>query len=206
MELYLLANDPDSIRAKFIVKEKEIPCRLIEVDADNPQADHEIDSDFSGKLTLRDRNFGSFVFNDSDLIIEYLDERFPYPPLMPTEPFNRARCRWLLKHYRERWFSLYAALEQGDKAARNKFSKELNIFSQWINGANWLFGKEISLADCSVFPFFLRLRQWNIPIPPRTNLDRYMNKFMTHTTVLMHFSHEVDLVKNTSAKASRLKT
>ncbi|MDI9347272.1 MAG: glutathione S-transferase family protein [Methylacidiphilales bacterium] len=206
MELYTLPNDPDSLRARLVVYEKEIPCRIIEVDLDSPQKNSDIDlSHFSGVLTLREKNFGTFVFNDSDLMLEYLDERFPCPQLMPNDPLDKARCRFLLKYFRNKWFPLYARLENCEKESKSLFQKEIQLFSQWVTGSNWLFGKELSLADCSAFPYLIKLRSWNISVTPRTPLDRYINKFLTHATILAHFNHEIELMKNSPIKSRKSK-
>lgn len=200
MELYHSLNDPESIRAVYMVHEKDIPCRLILSDFNKAKA--QSNSNVSnGQLTLRDNNL---VISDSDVIVEYLDDKHPYPPLMPLDPPGRARCRLLLKYFREHWFDLYAKLDVGDKIAKKSFSQELLHFDQWLSGSGgWLFGKDISIADCTTFPFLFKFSRWGIKIPKRGALERYIVRMSSHPTIFNKYSEELALMDRPLSRVNK---
>ena len=104
-----------SHRARLVMAEKSIHIDLVDVDGVNLPEDLLDLNPYHSVPTLVDRDL---VLYDSRVIIEYLDERFPHPPLMPVDPVSRAQLR--LAHHRvlRDWYSLAAELDKsvGKKA------------------------------------------------------------------------------------------
>ena len=103
MTLYSGSNDPYSHRARIVLAEKGVTFDLYEIDVDL-QVDALVEiNPYNTVPTLVDRDL---VLYESEIIMEYLDERFPHPPLMPVYPVARARTRLLLHRVNRDWYSL----------------------------------------------------------------------------------------------------
>ena len=103
MTLYSGSNDPYSHRAGIVLAEKGVTFDLYEIDVDL-QVDALVEiNPYNTVPTLVDRDL---VLYESEIIMEYLDERFPHPPLMPVYPVARARTRLLLHRVNRDWYSL----------------------------------------------------------------------------------------------------
>jgi len=117
--------------------------------------------------TLVDRDL---VLYDSRVIIEYLDERFPHPPLMPVDPVARAQVRLILYRIERDWYGLMTRIAQeADRKVQAKLRKDLR---DTVHQAEELFGlksfflsDEFSLVDATIAPVLWRLRSWDGGLP-----------------------------------------
>lgn len=117
--------------------------------------------------TLVDR---SLVLYEAGIIMEYLDERFPHPPLYPMDPVSRARARMLLHRIETDWYTLYGQLRaaEDEKTAlkAKKMLRESLIQAIPAFAAKPFFlSDEFSLADCTVVPLLWRLPSLGIELP-----------------------------------------
>src|SRR5450631_123037 len=122
MTLFSSPSDPWSHRARLVLAEKGLSIETIDVDPGKLPEDLLDLNPYHSLPTLVDRDL---VLYDSRVIIEYLDERFPHPPLMPVDPILRAQFRLALYRIERDWYALAHDIEQDhDKkhAARNKRS------------------------------------------------------------------------------------
>lgn len=92
MNLFTSPACPYSHLVRIVLAEKDITFESIEVDIDHPPEDLSELNPYNTVPTLIDRDL---VLYDSRVIVEYLDERFPHPPLMPVDPVSRAKLVWL---------------------------------------------------------------------------------------------------------------
>lgn len=103
------------------------------------------------------------------IIMEYLDERFPHPPLLPVYPVVRAKFRLMIYRIDRDWFSLINKIKEGTKSQSQKARKALteSILSMIpaFAGKPYFFSDEFSLIDCFLAPFFWRLPTLGIEIP-----------------------------------------
>ena len=115
--------------------------------------------------TLYERDL---VLYDSRIIMEYLDERFPHPPLHPMDPVSRANSRMIIKRIDQDWYQLLdEILNSGEKksARAKKMLKESLITSTPIFEAHpYFMHDEHSLIDCALAPLFWRLHSIGIDI------------------------------------------
>jgi RNA polymerase-associated protein len=149
--------------------------------------------------TLVDRDL---VLYDSRVIIEYLDERFPHPPLMPVDPVTRAQFRLALFRIEHDWYALADELEKSQdskQAARvRKALKETILSSAEVFSARRFFlSDEFSLVDCSIAPVLWRLPAYGIEIGSAGQaIRRYMDdvfsrrSFQESLTELEHEMHQ----------------
>ena len=114
MTFYSDATDPSSHAVRFVLAEKAINVEVHNVEGDaRPEELNDLNP-YSGILTLVDREL---VLYEEQIIMEYLDERFPHPPLMPVDPVSRANNRMFRYRIKRDIYSLVDQLESGGKGA-----------------------------------------------------------------------------------------
>lgn len=167
MTLFSDPTCPHSHRVRIVLAEKGISLDVVDVEAASLPEDLIELNPYNSVPTLVDRDL---VLYDSRVIAEYLDERFPHPPLMPVDPVSRARFRLALYHIERDWYSLVDDLERGDKRTANKARKALReslLSSSELFGLKPFFmSDEFSLVDCSIGPILWRLPHWEVDLPP----------------------------------------
>jgi RNA polymerase-associated protein len=108
--------------------------------------------------TLIDRELALY---EASIIIEYLDERFPHPPLMPVYPVSRGRSRLMMHRIEQDWYSLAKTIYNGpaDAAAkaRQELKESLLSVAPILNEAPYFMSEEFSLVDCYLAPLLWRL-------------------------------------------------
>ena len=115
------------------------------------------------------------------VLIEYLDERFPHPPLMPVDPVSRAKSRLALFRIESDWFSLLGDIEHGTEKKKAQAKKALT--ESLINSAEvfsampYFLSAEFSLLDCSIAPILWRLPHYGIELPASAKpITTYMKR------------------------------
>jgi stringent starvation protein A len=167
MTLFSNPTCPHSHRVRIVLAEKGISLDVVDVEASSLPEDLLDLNPYNSVPTLVDRDL---VLYDSRVIAEYLDERFPHPPLMPVDPVSRARFRLALYHVERDWYSLVEDLERGDKRTANRARKNLReslLSSAELFGIKpYFMSDEFSLVDCSIAPILWRLPRWEVDLPP----------------------------------------
>jgi len=118
---------------------------------------------------------------DSRVIIEYLDERFPHPPLMPVDPVTRAQFRLALFRIESDWYSLAEEADVSDGrlgAKSRKMLRESILQSAELFGARpYFLSEDFSLVDCSIAPILWRLPVYGIDLGDKfEEIDKYMQR------------------------------
>ncbi|MCS5709206.1 stringent starvation protein A [Candidatus Berkiella cookevillensis] len=169
MTLYSGSNDPYSHRARIVLAEKGVTFDLYEIDpAMQPNALSEINP-YNSVPTLVDRDL---VLYESEIIMEYLDERFPHPPLMPVYPVARARSRLMLHRVNRDWYVymrkiLNKSTDPMDADdARKALKESITSVAPVFNEMPFFFSEEFSLVDCAVAPLLWRLPSMGIELGP----------------------------------------
>lgn len=164
MALYSSSNNIDCHRVRFVLAEKGINVEIVDVDTDASSAEDLAElTPYNETPTLVDRDL---VLYDAGVINEYLDERYPHPPLMPVDPVSRAGLR--LVHYRvlRDWYPLAREIEKaaGKKAdkPRKQLKEGIIASDELFQNAEFVLGDELSLVDCSLAPLFWRLPVYGI--------------------------------------------
>lgn len=109
--LFSLPNCLDSHRTRIVIKEKEISAEVHEVDTNKIPDEIKVISPYDQYPSLVDREL---ILQNSRVIIEYLDERFPHPPLLPVDPISRAKFRLALNEIEQHWYVKYNELYIGE--------------------------------------------------------------------------------------------
>ena len=166
MTLYSSDTCPDSHRVRIALAEKGVTLETIRVDGDDKPEDLLELNPYASVPTLVDRDL---VLYDARVVMEYLDERFPHPPLMPVDPVSRAHARLTLYRIERDWYALVPDLDSGDEkraAPARKALRESLIASAEVFGAKpYFLNDEFSLMDCSILPLLWRLPRWGVTLP-----------------------------------------
>jgi len=166
MTLFSSPASPDSHRVRMVLAEKGITVEIVDVDASSKQEDLIDLNPYNTVPTLVDREL---VLYDSRAIMEYLDERFPHPPLMPVDPVSRARSRLALYRIDKDWYELVPALEsRGEKTAskaRKMLRDSLTAGAEVFAAKPFFLSDEFSLVDAAIVPILWRLERYKIDLP-----------------------------------------
>jgi len=175
------ATDHYSHRVRIVLAEKGVTVDLIELTEETKPTDLVEINPYNTLPTLVDREL---VLYQPNIMMEYLDERFPHPPLLPVYPVARAQSRLLIYRIERDWSPLADRILGGEEkeATLNKLRKELRdslvgvatIFEE----APFFMSEEFSLVDCCVAPLLWRLPVMGIELPTRQikPMAKYMER------------------------------
>ena len=179
MTLFSAADCADSHRVRIVLAEKDITVDILNINPDNKPDDLSELNPYNTTPTLLDRDL---VLYDARIIMEYLDERFPHPPLMPVDPVTRAHSRLALFRIEKDWFSLVSDIEGGDEASATQARK---ILRESVLSAAEVFAVKpyflsdhFSLVDCTIAPILWRLPKYGIDVPEKQGkpILKYMER------------------------------
>jgi RNA polymerase-associated protein len=164
MTLFSGTVDLSSHQVRIVLAEKGVGVDIHQVDMDNlPEALFEVNP-YGTVPSLIDRELGLY---QSDIIMEYLDERFPHPPLMPVYPVARGRSRLMMYRIKNDWYKLADQITEnrGDaEAARQELKEGLLSVAPIFSEAPYFMSEEFSLIDCFMAPLLWRLPLYNIDL------------------------------------------
>jgi len=178
MTLFSAPTDPWSHRARLVLAEKGIAIDIVSVDAAKLPEDLLDLNPYHSLPTLVDRDL---VLYDSRVIIDYLDERFPHPPLMPIDPVTRAQFRVALYRVERDWYAMAADIEadpHGKTAAQSRrvLGEAIAASAEVFKAKPFFLSDEFSLVDASIAPILWRLPRFGIELPPQAQpIVKYMN-------------------------------
>ncbi len=164
MNLYSGTTCPFSHRCRIVLYEKQMDFQVIDVDLFNKPEDIAVINPYNRVPVLVDRDL---VLYESNIINEYIDERFPHPQLMPPDPIMRARARQLLFTMEKELFSHIEVLEKNLKSAeksrlhvRDRLTELAPIFTKQKH----MLGDEFSMLDVAIAPLLWRLDHYGIEL------------------------------------------
>jgi RNA polymerase-associated protein len=182
MALYSSETCMDSHRVRFVLAEKGINVDVVNVSIDeSAAADLAELNPYNKAPTLVDRDL---VLYDAGVINDYLDERYPHPPLMPVDPVSRARLRLVHHRVQRDWFSLAKEIEVGTGRKKDQASKRLKesilASNELFKVSEYLLGDELSLVDCTLGPLFWRLPLLGVKLgKPGTSVEAYAHRIFS---------------------------
>jgi glutathione S-transferase len=153
--LYNAPRCPYVARVRIVLAEKGIEYEVIDVDLDDRPA-WLYEKNPAGRVPVVEEDDGR-PLPESAVIMEFLEERYPEPPLLPPDPADRAAVRLLI--FRDGDLTApYYALRRGDEGAAEKLDAALGRFDGLLGEQPYLGGAEYGLADIALVPWFLRAR------------------------------------------------
>ena len=169
MVLYSGTTCPFSQRCRFVLFEKGIDFEVRDIDLYNKPEDISVMNPYGQVPILVEREL---ILYESNIINEYIDERFPHPQLMPADPTMRARTRLFLFNFERELFSQVSILENRNDAdtkaqdqARQKIRDGLAQIAPILTKNKYMLGEEFSMLDVAIAPLLWRLDHYNIELP-----------------------------------------
>ncbi len=166
MTLYSGTTCPFSQRCRNVLYEKGMDFQIVDVDLHNKPEDLAVMNPYNQVPVLVERDL---ILYESNIINEYIDDRFPHPQLMPADPVMRARARLFLFRFEHEMFSHVETLESGNQrnadksraAIRDSLSQIAGVFSK----QKYMLGDEFSMLDVAIVPLLWRLDYYDIQLP-----------------------------------------
>jgi RNA polymerase-associated protein len=179
MALYSAETSMDCHRVRFVLAEKGINVDIVNVSVDeSAAADLAELNPYNRAPTLVDRDL---VLYDAGVINDYLDERYPHPPLMPVDPVSRAQLR--LVHFRvlKDWYSLAYEIESSTGKKAEQAAKQLKegiiAANELFSVSDYILSDELSLVDCTLGPLMWRLAHYGVKLGrPGASVEAYAHR------------------------------
>lgn len=170
MVLYSGTTCPFSQRCRFVLYEKGMDFEVRDIDLFNKPEDIAVMNPYGRVPILVERDL---ILYESNIINEYIDERFPHPQLMPADPVMRARTRLFLHNFEKELFVHVGVLE--DRSARSDEKKlenarrmirdRLSQLAPLLIKNRYMLGEEFSMLDVTMAPLLWRLDHYGIELP-----------------------------------------
>ncbi len=169
MTFYSDATDHLCHRVRIVLAEKGVSVEVHDVDPDNLPEDLTSLNPYNSLPTLVDRDLT--LYEDPNIMMEYLDERFPHPPLLPVYPVTRAESRLWIKRIERDWCGLIDVILKGNEAdsaaARKNLTESLVAISPIFTEMPYFMSEDFSIVDCCVAPILWRLPALGIELSER---------------------------------------
>lgn len=177
IKLYSDPQCPNSHRTRIVLAEKELPINTVEIDTETEQ----LPEDFLklnpyGILpTVIDRDV---VFFEASVVNEYLDERYPHPPLKPGSPAERAQMRMAVLNIERELYPLYFNLVKVKKKTEpmKKLRQYLESMNTYFARQEYFVGEQYTLADVTMAPILWRLSPNGVDTSKWPKLEAYMDR------------------------------
>lgn len=151
-------------QVRIVLAEKGVNVEVVDVNSDNPPEELIMLNPYQSLPTLVDRDL---VVYSASIIMEYLDERFPHPPLLPVYPVARAKSRLMMSRIAEDWYSLTDRLDRNidDWQAKKELLESILSVNDAFAEQKFFLSEEFSLVDCCIAPLLWRLPKYGIELP-----------------------------------------
>jgi RNA polymerase-associated protein len=184
MTLFSSADSPQSHRVRMVLAEKGIGVEVVEVGSDVVLEDLVDLNPYGSVPTLVDRDL---VLYNAQIIMEYLDDRYPHPPLMPVDPVARARAKLYVYRMERDWYGLLDAFKSGDEGQAAHAGKTirdgLTVIAPIFEQKPFFMSDELTLADCTLLPLLWRLPLYDIELPPEAKaVIKYAERLFARAT------------------------
>jgi RNA polymerase-associated protein len=179
MALYSSETNLDSHRVRFVIAEKGVNVDIINVSQDeSAAADLAELNPYNQAPTLVDRDL---VLYNADVINDYLDERYPHPPLMPVDPVSRAQLRLVHHRILHDWYSLAYEIEAGSGRDTESVARQLKesiiAANELFKVQDYLLSDELTLVDCMLGPLMWRLSHYGVKLgKPGSSVEIYAQR------------------------------
>ncbi|ALM52132.1 stringent starvation protein SspA [Halomonas huangheensis] len=168
MIFYSGGDDHYSHRVRIVLAEKGVAVDIVEVGEDSHPEELADLNPYNSVPTLLDRDL---VLYESKVMMEYLDERFPHPPLLPVYPVARAQSRLWMHRIEREWCPMVERIQAGSKKEADKARKELREsligISPIFEDMPFFMSEEFTLVDCCLAPVLWRLPALGIELPEK---------------------------------------
>jgi RNA polymerase-associated protein len=186
-----IAEDLNSQRVRMALAEKSITADVVPVD---PSAPPEFLMELSPEGTLPLLVDRELVLDFASVISEYLDERFPHPPLLPVYPVARARSRMLIGQIVDEWYPMIEKMGNTvDDKVITAVTNAIYSIVPLLEDSTYFLSNEFSLVDCAMAPLLWRLKSYNVSIEEHSPLlKRYCQNIFSRDSFQVSLSeHDI---------------
>ena len=181
LTVYDAARCPFCARVRIVLAEKDIPYENVAIDL-SARPDWLYEKNPSGKVPVLEED--GWVLAESAVIDEYLDERYPEPPLLALDPSERAFARLLIFRFDEYLGDPYYALRRGEPDAEPALAVALGRLDAMLAAMPYLTGGAFGLADVAYLPWVLRARDMlNVPLDPYPALAEWTDRLSERPSI-----------------------
>ena len=181
LTLYDAARCPFCARVRIVLDEKDVPFEAVPIDLGARPA-WLYEKNPSGKVPVLEED--GWLLAESAVIDEYLDERYPEPPLLPADPAERAFSRLVVFRFDEYLGAAYYALRRGEDGADERLAKALARLDGLVASLPYLGGRSFGLADVAYVPWVLRLRDpLGVPLDDYPALQDWLGRVAERPSV-----------------------
>lgn len=181
MRIYSDSSGLASHRIRLVIAEKNIPCELIYVDPLNLPDDIMDLNPYGSLPTLIERDLALY---DAQIISEYLNDRFPHPPLMPTDPASKATLRMYMYRIEKDWLRLAENILAKDASggqARKLLAESLTASAPVLDAKPFFMSDEYTLSDTSLAALLWRMPLLKLPLngTVQKHINNYAKRLFT---------------------------
>ncbi len=196
-------SDPTSHyshRVRIVLAEKGVTVDVVNVDPADPPGELSDLNPYNALPTLVDRDL---VLYEPNIMMEYLDERFPHPPLLPVYPVARAHSRLMMWRIGRDWCGLVDQImakpnTKGADAARKELRESLIATAPLFDESPFFLSEEFTVVDCCMAPILWRLEKMGIELPEKQGraLLRYMERLFERRSFLASLSESEEEMRD----------
>ncbi|OEY66684.1 glutathione S-transferase N-terminal domain-containing protein [Marinobacter sp. X15-166B] len=169
-----------SHRVRIVLAEKGVTVDIVDVEPDNPPEELSDMNPYNAVPTLVDRDL---VLYEPNIMMEYLDERFPHPPLLPVYPVARANSRLMIHRIQRDWCGLVDQIVaqptgKAADAARKELRESLTAAAPLFDEMPYFMSEEFTIVDCCIIPILWRLPALGVELPEKQAkpVHKYMER------------------------------
>ncbi len=196
LTLYSARDSVQCHRVRLVLAAKGVTYDFVAVNPASPPEDLIDLNPYHSVPTLVDRDL---VLYETGVICEYLDERYPHPPLMPVDALSRARLRLAVVRIERDWLPLAEQVVAGGRpaeTARKRLHEALLSSLPLFKAAKFFLNPELSLADCALAPLIWRLRSLGIDLPREARvIDEYGERIFRNPGFTRSLTEEEKLLR-----------
>jgi glutathione S-transferase len=186
--LYDAHRCPFCARVRIVLDEKQIEYEVVAIDLDD-RPGWIYAKNPTGRVPVLEEDEG-FVLPESAVIMEYLEERFPDPPLLPADAAERALARLLIERFDDLGGAYYA-LRRGQDDGPERLQEQLGRLDAVLAGQPFLTGQSYGLADIAYVPWILRAQEsYGVSLESLESLDAWVKSLLERDAL----ARELDLI------------
>ena len=180
--LYTAERCPYAARARITLAEKGLDYDAVEIDLDDRPA-WLYEKNPLGRVPVYEED-GGFVLPESEVIMDYLEERYPEPALWPADPAERALGRLWLQRFDDRLGDAYYALRRGSEGAEDELDAKLAELDRALEAQPYLTGREYGLADVGYAPWLIRATErLSVSLEPFPALSEWLERLSSRPAI-----------------------
>ena len=198
MILYSGTTCPFSHRCRIVLYEKGMDFQINDVDLHGKKNELSVMNPYNRTPVLVERDL---ILYESNIINEYIDDRFPHPQLMPSDPISKSRARLFLFRFENEIFSNIDFLEKGtDKQNSNAkitVRDSLLQIAPVFTNQNYILGDEFTILDVTLAPLLWRLDHYGIKLPKSAApLLKYSERIFSRTSFIDSLTPSEKMMRN----------